>query len=78
MLTETQERLYYSIKDYIDEYGYSPVIRELLEPNGVKSTASIHYGLTQLKKKGYIDYVYNRDRTIRIIKDYEGSSKEFM
>ena len=67
-LTEIQERLYLTIKKYIEEYGYSPTVRELCKLNGVNSPATIHYGLKQLKKKGYIDYQYNRNRTIRIMK----------
>ena len=67
-LTEIQERLYLTIKKYIEEYGYSPTVRELCKLNGVNSPATIHYGLKQLKKKEYIDYQYNRNRTIRIMK----------
>lgn len=67
-LTETQERLYLTIKKYIENYGYSPTVRELCKLNGVNSPATIHYGLKQLKKKGYIDYQYNKNRTIRIMK----------
>lgn len=67
-LTETQEKLYLTIKKYIENYGYSPTVRELCKLNGVNSPATIHYGLKQLKKKGYIDYLYNRNRTIRIMK----------
>lgn len=70
-LTDTQLNLYIAIKKYIEEYGYSPTIRELCKLNGVNSPATIHYGLKQLKKKGYIDYQYNRNRTIRIIKEIE-------
>ena len=32
-----------------------------------KSTATIYYGLNQLKRKGYIQYQENKNRTIRII-----------
>ena len=68
MLTEKQRELFDAIKDYIQENGYSPTIRELCELLGKNSPATIHFGLKILKRKGYIDYVYNRNRTIRIIK----------
>lgn len=67
-LTEKQRRLYEAIRDYILEYGYSPSMRELCELIGVSSPATIHFGLGILKRKGYIDYKYNRSRTIVILK----------
>ena len=68
MLTEKQERLYETIRDYILENGYSPSIRELCELIGVRSSATIHYGLGILKRKGYIEYKPKRSRTIVILK----------
>lgn len=67
-MTEKQLQVYEEIKKYIDKYKFSPTIRELCEAIGVKSTATIHYYLKLLKKKGYIDYTYNRNRTIRVLK----------
>lgn len=65
-LTEKQRKLYETIKDFIDEHTYSPTVRELCELMGGKSPGTIHSGLKILKAKGYIDYEYNRNRTIRI------------
>lgn len=66
-LTEKQERTLNAIKDYIQEHGYSPTIREICVECGVNSPATIHTSLKILKRKGYIDYVYNRNRTIRVL-----------
>lgn len=66
-LTEKQRELYETIKEFIDEHTYSPTVRELCELMGKKSPGTIHPGLKILKRKGYIDYEYNRNRTIRII-----------
>ena len=66
-LTEKQQELYNAIKDFIDEHTYSPTIRELMEILGKKSPGTIHPCFKELKRKGYIDYQYNRNRTIRII-----------
>ena len=66
-LTEKQQELYNAIKDFIDEHTYSPTVRELMEILGKKSPGTIHTCLKELKRKGYIDYQYNRNRTIRII-----------
>lgn len=65
-LTEKQRELYETIKEFIDEHTYSPTVRELCELMGGKSVGTIHPGLKILKRKGYIDYQYNRNRTIRI------------
>ena len=67
-LTEKQNFVYQAIKYYISKYGFSPTIRELCEMVGVSSTGTIHVYLKTLKKKGYIDYIYNRNRTITIKK----------
>jgi repressor LexA len=67
-LTYTQKKIYYSIKDYIDKYGYSPTFRELCDLNRINSTATIHYHLKNLKNANVIDYQPKKSRTIRIIK----------
>ena len=69
MLTEKQNELYEAIKEYINHYGFSPTVRDLCEIMGVKSTATIAFGLRMLKRKGYIDYIPKRMRTIKIIKE---------
>lgn len=66
-LTEKQRELYETIKEFIDEHTYSPTVRELMEILGKKSPGTIHPGLKILKRKGYIDYQYNLNRTIKII-----------
>lgn len=66
-LTEKQLLTLNVVKDYIQEHGYSPTIREICEKCGVNSPATIHASLKILKRKGYIDYVYNRNRTIRVL-----------
>lgn len=71
MLTESQTDLYIAIRDYIEEYGFSPTLRDLGKILGKNSTATIWAGLKILKRKGYIDYIYNRSRTIKITKELE-------
>lgn len=68
-LSEKQLLTLNAIKNYIETYGYSPTIRELCVKCGVNSPATVHASLKILKRKGYIDYSYNRNRTIRIIKE---------
>lgn len=68
-LTEKQKKTFKAINDYIKQYGFSPTIRELCEMCEVKSPCTIHASLKILKRKGYIDYVYNRNRTIRVLNE---------
>jgi len=66
-LTKKQQLTLNVVKDYIQEHGYSPTIREICAECGVNSPATIHTSLKILKRKGYIDYVYNRNRTIKVL-----------
>lgn len=71
-LTTKQEIVFDAIKSYIHDYGYSPTIRELCTITGRRSPGTIHAELKILKRKGYIDYIYNRNRTIRVINERIG------
>jgi repressor LexA len=63
-LTETQEQIYLSIKEYITKNKISPSVRELCEINNLSAPATMKYHLKNLKNKGYITY---RDKTPRSI-----------
>lgn len=66
-LTSKQEQTLNAIKDYINEWGYSPTIRELCKITHKKSTGTMAVMLKRLKRDGYIDYEFNRNRTIRVL-----------
>ena len=59
-------RLYSAIVAYRSEKGYSPKIRELIEMTDYTSTSTVSYGLSQLRKAGWIDYVDGESRTVTI------------
>lgn len=63
-LTESQKRVYLSIKEYIAKNKISPSVRELCEINGLSAPATINCHLKNLKNKGYITY---RNKTARSI-----------
>lgn len=65
-LTKKQELIYQSIKRYIRENKKSPTIRELCLINNLSSTSTIHDYIVKLKDKGYITYIENSGRSIRI------------
>lgn len=70
-LTDKQEELLYCIKSYIEDYGFSPSIRELQEMMNKKSTSTIKQGLDILRKKGYINFQDHKVRTIKILNEAE-------
>ena len=65
-LTPKQLKIYTIIDDFINKNGYSPTVREIMEIAGLTSPATIQEHLQKLKNKGYITYVKERPRTIRI------------
>lgn len=68
-ITKKQMELYVSIKEFIENYKYSPSIRELCEILGGKSTGTILPSLRILRKKGYINFLDGKSRTITILKE---------
>lgn len=75
-LTESQEKVFKALKEYIEEHHFAPTIRELANMVGKNSTGTIHASLTILKRKGYIDYQYNKNRTITILKELNDGKSE--
>lgn len=54
------------IIEYDDEYGYSPVIREIQEGCKISSTSVVAYHLEKLVKSGDISKGANKARTIKV------------
>lgn len=67
-MTRKQEELYKAIKEFINEKGYAPTVRELCEITDIKSPATTFGKLIILKRKGYITYEKNKSRTIKVLK----------
>lgn len=64
----TREKVLTEIKVYIDKFGISPTVRELVNLVGVKSTSTIQRHLDGLVETGKIVRENNESRTIRIEK----------
>ncbi|MEK5207465.1 LexA family protein [Psychrobacillus sp. FSL H8-0510] len=63
-----QTEIYEYIKYYLAEHSYSPTIREIAYAVGLTSTSTVHGHLDRLRRKGYIDFIDMRPRTIQIIR----------
>ena len=68
-ITKTRYDVYKAIKEYIEENGYSPSIRELCKITHKESPATIKFCLDRLRKDGIISFVTGKNRTIRILVD---------
>ena len=49
-----REEIYAFLKDYIASHGYPPTTREIMAGVGLRSTASVHYHLSELSRRGAI------------------------
>lgn len=69
-ISEKQIEILKVIKDYKEQHGYSPTVRELGGMLGLKSTSSVHAHMKALRDKGYISWIDSIPRTISILKEW--------
>ena len=66
---KTSEKILTMIKQYIDDNGYAPTVREIGDAVGLSSSSTVHSHLERLKRKGYIQWDPTRQRTLKIIRE---------
>lgn len=59
-LSERQRKILDFLKEYVEENGYPPSIREIGTAAGISSTSVVSYNLQRLEESGYI----SRDREV--------------
>ena len=64
--TDKQEKILEFLTDYVNDKGYPPSVREICAAVGLKSTATVSYHLTELKKQGRIQGETNKRRAISL------------
>ena len=69
-LPDKQAELLETVTAFISGNGYAPTYKELAEIDGVRIN-TIFSSLKALKKKGCVDWVEGKSRTLRVI-DREG------
>lgn len=70
-----RERILISIIKYIEKYeGRSPTFREIGNELGIKSLGYIAYHLKLLEENDFIQRDGHRSRSIKVLKDWYGSS----
>jgi repressor LexA len=72
-LTARQKQVLQTIIDRIEEFGYPPSVRDLIDASGLASVSSVSHQLSVLEKRGYIKRGSNKARSIEIMKRPDGS-----
>ena len=64
------------IEDQVNKNGYPPSVREIGKAIGLSSTATVHSYLAKLEEKGFIKKESQKGRTLKLLKNKKGKSKE--
>lgn len=70
-LTKRQLQIYRIIEDYLNRYGYSPTLSEVMEETGITTKKGVAFHLDALEKKGVISRTGGA-RGIRLKSNSEG------
>ena len=65
-LTPRQRKVLRVIREWVDEHGYPPSVREIGDAVGLTSTSSVHHQLRTLERKGYLRRDPNRTRAVDV------------
>ncbi|OHC05487.1 MAG: repressor LexA, partial [Planctomycetes bacterium RIFOXYB12_FULL_42_10] len=76
-LTKKQLRFLSFLKERLQEMGYPPTVREIMDGLGLSSTNMVKKYLDVLERKGYIKRQFNSPRAIEII-EASARSQELM
>ena len=64
------------IEEQVNTNGYPPSVREIGKAVGLSSTATVHSYLAKLEEKGYIKKETQKGRTLKLLKNRRGKSKQ--
>lgn len=76
-LTIRQKQVLQVIRNFIDERGYPPTVREAGEKLGLNSSASIHAHMVALGKLGYLTREQAKPRTVGMNIASENTSNDY-
>lgn len=66
-VTRRQKEIIDFLESFTTRNGYSPSFEEIARGMGLKSLATVHKHITNLEKKGMLDRVHNRSRSIDVL-----------
>ena len=70
-LSKKQLKIYDAIKKYIAKNKYPPTVRELCDMVNLNSTATVHFHISNLIKKGFLTQQKGGNRTLEVVGDNE-------
>ena len=70
--SDKQEKILAFLNEYMEDNGYAPSVREICAAVGLKSTATVSYHLTDLKKQGRIQADSSKRRCISLPNSQKG------
>ena len=65
-VTRRQKEILDFLETFTTRNGYSPSFEEIARGMELKSLATVHKHITNLEKKGLLDRVHNRSRSIDV------------
>jgi len=66
-VTRRQKEVLDFLEAFVSRNGYSPSFEEIARGMSLKSLATVHKHITNLEKKGLLDRVHNRSRSIDVL-----------
>ena len=66
-VTRRQKEILDFLESFVARNGYSPSFEEIARGMSLKSLATVHKHITNLEKKGMLDRVHNRSRSIDLL-----------
>lgn len=63
------------LRQFLSENGYAPSVREICAAVGLRSTSSVHYHLSELKRRGLIEMEVNKNRTVTVSQERTGGGR---
>ena len=66
-VTRRQKEFLDFLEAFVSRNGYSPSFEEIARGMSLKSLATVHKHITNLEKKGMLDRVHNRSRSIDVL-----------
>lgn len=68
-LSPKQERMLQHIREFVDENGYPPTIRQIQSALGISSTSVVDYNLNALEREGYLRRDPDTSRGMEVVAD---------
>ena len=66
-LTRGEQRTYDFLSHFIEENGFPPSVREIRDALGLASTSTVHFYLSRLAEKGYVEKESGKSRSLRLV-----------